>query len=213
MPFPDRGTLRPEQMLRLTQPTRITFLPDGGFVARALEGGAPEQRVTLLDDPYYLLADEGVSLHVSGIVRGKVLVHAPEDIVIEGDLRYAHDPRTVPGSADYLGLVAGRDVVIADPRTTGPGDLTIQAAIYAMRRLTVRNYRRHGRDTLYVYGSIAAGSLSATEPRYRTRLAFDRRFEDARPPGFPQSDRYEVVEWDGLWTTADGPATSSRARR
>jgi hypothetical protein len=163
----------------------------------------PLRRVALPETPFYLLADADVSLHVSGVVHGKVLVYSPEDIVIEDDLRYATDPSLHSESDDFLGLVAGRDAVIADPRTTGPGDLTIQAAIYAKRRFVVRQYARHGRGTLSVYGSIAAGSVSATEPRYRTVLEFDPRFEDARPPGFPTTDRYELVEWDGLWTTSN----------
>jgi hypothetical protein len=28
---------------------------------------------------------------------------------------------------------------------------------------------------------------------------FDPRFEFVRPPGFPQTDRFEVHAWDGTW--------------
>ena len=101
---------------------------------------------------------------------------------------------------DFVGLVADRNVVVAESRLAGPGDLTVHVSILAKRRFLVRNYRSRGGNTLHVFGSIASGSLSATEPRFRTRLEFDPRLADARPPGFPVTDRYEVVEWDGRWT-------------
>ena len=91
-------------------------------------------------------------------------------------------------------------MVVAESRLTGPGDLTVHASILAKRRFLVRNYRSRGGGTLHVFGSLASGSLSATEPRFRTRLEFDPRLGEARPPGFPVTDRYEVVEWDGAWT-------------
>ena len=75
----------------------------------------------------------------------------------------------------------------------------MHAAIYARRRFTVRNYIVRDSGTLSVYGSITAGSVSATEPRFRTQLRFDRRLERARPPGFPVTDRFEIAEWDAAW--------------
>jgi hypothetical protein len=55
--------------------------------------------------------------------------------------------------------------------------------------------------TLYIYGSLTAGSLSETEPRYATHIEFDPRFERLRPPGFPLTNKYEVEAWDGRWQT------------
>ena len=46
--------------------------------------------------------------------------------------------------------------------------------------------------TLMIYGSVAAGSVSATEPRFATRIEFDNRLTTMRAPGFPLSDRYEL---------------------
>ncbi len=53
---------------------------------------------------------------------------------------------------------------------------------------------------LYLYGSLSAGSISATEPRYHTKIQFDHRLEDLRPPGFPVTDQYEVESWDAVWS-------------
>ena len=54
--------------------------------------------------------------------------------------------------------------------------------------------------TLRIYGSLAAGTITATEPRYATKIDYDSRFERQRPPGFPSTNRYEVAAWDGQWT-------------
>jgi len=93
-----------------------------------------------------------------------------------------------------------RSVEIAAPEVTGAGDLHVHAAIYAKRRFAVRSYSRADDATLFVYGSITAGSLTATEPRFRTQLNFDPRLEAARPPSFPVTDRYEITDWDGQWS-------------
>ena len=189
-----------ERVHRFAADAEISFHDDGSFSWAYLKGEMSGHRIRLSDEPHYLLGDRGVSLRVSGSVNGKVLVYAPNDIVIGDDLLYAGDPRLVPDSDDFIGLVADRNVTVAEPRITGPGDLTVHAAILAKRRFLVRNYSSRRAGTLHVFGSVAAGSLSATEPRFRTRLEFDPRLGDARPPGFPVTDRYEVVEWDGTWT-------------
>ncbi len=185
---------------RFAVDSAIVFHADGTYAVRTLDGRSEtEQRHALGDEPAYLLAGEDVELHVSGIVNGKVLVHSPKRIVIVGNLEYAADSRTDPAADDYLGLVSDGSIEIAEPAVTGPGDLTIQAAMFAKRRFQVRSYRSRGPATLAVYGSVTAGSVSATEPRYRTRLEFDPRLEAARPPRFPMTGRYELADWSGEW--------------
>ncbi len=194
------GNVPAERVHRFAADADITFHADGSFSWAYLKGEMSGHRIRLSGEPHYLLGDKGVSLRVSGVVNGKVLAYAPGDIVIGDDLLYADDPRLDPDSDDFVGLVADRNVVVAESRLTGPGDVTVHASILAKRRFLVRNYRSRGGATLHVFGSLASGSLSATEPRFRTRLQFDPRLGDARPPGFPVTDRYEVVEWDRTWT-------------
>ncbi|MFQ5982630.1 MAG: hypothetical protein ACE5KS_04560, partial [Woeseiaceae bacterium] len=78
-------------------------------------------------------------------------------------------------------------------------DLVINAAIYAKRRFAVREFRVKENALLYIYGSLTAGSISATEPRYNTRIRFDERLEELRPPGFPMTNSYAVESWDSRW--------------
>lgn len=200
VPLPDSMAIRDEQVHEFPEDTRITFHADGGYSWVPLESGQFERRETIRQPASYLIATNEAELHLEGTVAGKVLVFSPRRIVIIGDLTYATDPEGPGGGDDYLGLVSERTVEIAEPSITGPGDLQIEGAIYARRLFRVRDYRHRGNATLDIYGSLTAGSLTATEPRYATRIRFDPRLESRRPPGFPVTDRYELESWDAAWT-------------
>lgn len=187
---------------RIARDASLAFAADGSYEWRYSDTSESGRRV-LDDEPFYVVAAENASLSVSGVVNGKVLVYSTRRIVVDGDLRYADDPRT-PGASDYLGLVAERTVEIDDPEVTGPGDLTIHASIYARQRFQVRSYRSRPSGTLHIFGSVTAGSVSATEPRYATKIEFDERLTTMRAPGFPLSDRYELESWSGEWRIVEG---------
>ncbi|HEU4618206.1 MAG TPA: hypothetical protein VFV10_09200 [Gammaproteobacteria bacterium] len=210
LPFDADDPAERERVQKFDRDASITFYADGSFGWRYRGSAAPERRRRLPDAPFYLTAAEKADLYVSGVVNGKVLVYSPDKIVIADDLTYASDPESNPASDDYLGLVSDDDVEIGVPALTGPGDLRIQASIYARHRFAVRDFMRGERATLRLYGSLTAGSLTATEPRYRTELQYDRRFEQTRPPGFPITDRYEIASWNGRWTV-EGDVRSADA--
>jgi len=200
----DDGAVPAERVRRIVADSLLTFHADGTFESRVLEDGAAAEAGALGEEPFYIVADEGVDLHVRGTVNGKVLVYSPEHIVIVDDVRYSVNP-WMQGADDYLGLVAERTVEIDEPAVTGPGDLTIHASIYARNRFAVRDYRSHRSGTLVVYGSVTAGSISATEPRFSTRIEFDDRLTTMRAPGFPLSNRYELDSFSGEWRVVDAP--------
>jgi len=191
----------PDNSQRFARDTALTFHDDGSVSWHELDGAA-ESRRALGGEPFYLMADEDVELEVSGTVNGKVLVYTPHRIVVTGDIRYAADPRT-PHADDYLGLVAERTVEIAEPDVTGSGDLEIFASIYARQRFVVRDFMSRRSGTLIVHGSLTAGTLSASEPRFATRVEFDDRLTTMRAPGFPLSDRYELDSSSGEWRVLD----------
>lgn len=187
-----------------TGDTRITFYEDGTYGWKPARSDAREQRQALSDATTYIVGARDTTFFVRGTVSGKVLVYSPDLIVVEGHLIYAHDPRSETDNGhDYLGLVSDNYVEVAGPRVTGPGDLEIDAAIYAKRRFVVSEEHAPGGATLFIYGSLTAGTLSATEPRYATKVTFDPRFEQQRPPGFPVTNRYEVEGWDAQWQPAE----------
>ena len=176
----------------------ITFLADGSYLWHTASSPQREQRVTLSDAPYSIIGQSKARLHVKGIVNGKVLIYSENDIIINDDLLYAQDPETSP-SDDFLGLVSAKDIEVAAPSVTGPGDLKIYAAVLARGSFRVPNLYTRQTGTLHIYGSLSAGSITATEPRYGTRIRFDQRFEKMRPPNFPMTNQYEIAEWDERW--------------
>jgi hypothetical protein len=199
LPFPGDGEIADGQVHHFGEDTRIRFAADGSFTWQAIDSEFPNQAAAISPEATYIIADEKVTLYVKGTVNGKVLVYSPERIVIEDDLVYEQNPEEMLHADDYLGLVSDKFVDIAPPDVTGPGDLLINAAIYAKRRFAVRGYRFRENAMLYLYGSLSVGSLSATEPRYYTEIHFDPRLEEMRPPGFPMTDRYEIESRDSNW--------------
>ncbi len=184
----------------LANDTRIRFFADGSYWWRDDKSGVSQYRREPSEHPVYFIAARGATLYVQGIVAGKILVYSPQGIVVEGSLTYARDPRTVPDSGDYLGLVCDKDIEVAPPEVTGPGDVDIHAALFAKRRFVVTRIEHARSATLRIYGSLTAGSLTASEPRYATKVEFDRRFEQRRPPGFPSTNRFAAEDWDRRWT-------------
>jgi hypothetical protein len=191
---------RSAHLHELADDTRITFAADGSY--ELCEGRSAPVRFAArpAGQSVYLVAGRDAAVSVQGVVAGRFLVYSPRRIVVAGNLVYARDPRADRDSGDYLGLVSDRDIVVAPPHVTGPGDLQIHAALYARRRLVVAGFEHPRPATLRIFGSLAAGTLAASEPRYATQIDYDWRFERLRPPGFPSTDRYAAEEWDGTWT-------------
>jgi hypothetical protein len=180
--------------------TRIRFFGDGSYRWTNIDTAQSQYLNDPHDHPIYFIAKGRAVLHVEGVVSGKVLVYSPKRVVIEGSITYADNPRGDASSEDYLGIVSDRVVEVAPPGVTGGGDLEIDAAIFAGHRFVVTSIDHPRTATLHIYGSVACGTISATEPRYATKIDYDPRFERQRPPGFPSTNRYEVADWDGKWT-------------
>ena len=188
-----------------TKDTRVIFNADGSYVWRLANGDGPLHREEPSPRPRYLVGEKGAKIYVRGTVAGIFTVYTPDDIEIEDDLVYQKDPRQAVLSRDFLALIAGSDVAIASPEVTGPGDLTVHAAIFARRRFYIEFTDRGADNTLFIYGSLTAGTLSETEPRYATKIDFDKRFEYLRPASFPMTRRYEVDSWDHDWQEVQEP--------
>ena len=189
-----------------TEDTRIIFNSDGSFVWRLANGNGPLQRAESSDNPRYLIGEKGAKLYVRGTVSGIFTVYSPTDIEIEGDIVYAKDPRDTLMSRDFLALISGRDIRVAGTEITGTGDLHIHAALFARRIFRIESVDRGKVGRLMILGSLTAGSILETEPRYATNLDYDKRFEYLRPASFPMTRRYEVDSWDQDWEEVENPA-------
>lgn len=191
--------------------TRIIFNSDGSFVWRLANGTGSLTRVESSQRPRYLIGAKGASLHVSGTVCGIFTVYSPDDIEIENDVVYSKDPRDVVISRDFLALIAGRDIRISPGQITGDGDLNVHAALFARRTFRIESTDRGRAGTLYILGSLTAGTILETEPRYATKMDFDKRFEYLRPASFPMTRRYEVDSWDEGWAEVQGGSGAAPA--
>lgn len=198
-PFSDHSKLNRDQVLMLTEESWITFQKDGSYTWKSKTSAAVENRRKIPVASFFIVGNKGAKIHVKGTVNGKVLVYSADEIIIDDDLFYARPPDKFPNSDDYLGLVSERNIEVAHAKVTGPGDLHVYAAIYARDWFRIPNLYGSGEAILYIYGSLSAGSLTATEPRYATHIRFDKRLETQRPPNFPVTERYEVVDWDRTW--------------
>ena len=188
---------------------RIRFLADGSYWWHDPASGSSQYASPPGGQSVYFIAASGATVYLRGVVSGKFLVYSPDRIVVEGNTTYARDPHSDPDSEDFLGLVCDGDIEVAPPSVKGPGDLHIQAALFANRRIVVTDATHLQPATLHIFGSLAAGSLAESEPRYATKLEYDWRFEQLRPPGFPSMNRYAAESWDGEWTEIpEGPVPS-----
>jgi len=193
--YGDEALITDDKTFFFAQDTRIVFTVDGRYSAQNLNTPPNSNNVTetvIGDSPIYILAAPNAKLYESGTVKGKILVYSPRGIVIETSLLYASSGTAEPHN-NFLGLVSDKDVVVAEADVTGPGDLQIEASIYARRQFKVKKYLSKHAGTLKIHGSLTAGSISATEPRYATKIVFDKRLEELRPPNYPISDRYELA--------------------
>ncbi|HTY60263.1 MAG TPA: hypothetical protein VMF59_15680 [Bacteroidota bacterium] len=130
------------------------------------------------------------------------------NIVIQGDLLYQHDPRLGP-SNDMLGLCANNSVIVADD-IAGATSRTIDASIFARTgSFTAENYStRPINGELRVLGSIVQNSRGAVgtfngsstlQSGFYKRYKFDDRLADpnVRPPSYPGFIRraYTITQW------------------
>jgi len=141
-------------------------------------------------------------------VAGIFTVYSPSDIEIEGDITYAKDPRDTVMSRDFLALISSRDIRVSNTQVTGGGDLHIQAALFARRRFIIESVEFAKVGSLIILGSLTAGTILETEPRYATQLDYDKRFEYLRPASFPMTRRYEVDTWDQDWQEVESPGVT-----
>jgi hypothetical protein len=152
--------------------------------------------------------------HVQGVLDGRATVVADGssgggygNVWIEGNITYAHDPRTGP-SNDMLGLVANNNVTVRE--TTPPmQNVYIDAGIFARTgSFTYQGYNDTGAGplgSLYMYGSItnyqrgAVGqfdqSTNSLKSGYQKNYRYDDRFYAAAPPFFPSASQFQIVAW------------------
>jgi hypothetical protein len=188
-------------VLMLSEDTRLDFQGAAGIVWTDMDNGE-QGRVLVPEAGLIIAGTDRARFELSGDVAGRVLVYSPQRHMITGNLLYVDATQT---SDDYLALVSDGSIEIASSTVTGPGDLRIEAGLFARDRFSVRRFSDRHQGVLHVYGALVAGSVSATEPRYSTHIEYDPRFEHNRPPAFPGTGLFDVQAWDQHWTAVSDP--------
>ena len=146
-------------------------------------------------------------VNVEGTVSGKVTVASENDIRITDDLLLNDNPATNPLSEDMIGLVATKDVSVAN--NSYLADRTIQATIMTMnpttstyaRNFFVENYDTQTYGYLRLYGGLiqyargAVGLLGSPHKGYLKNYHWDPRLKDMKPPYFPMLLALRKIAW------------------
>jgi len=145
------------------------------------------------------------TLNLSGTVNGRLTVGASYDIIVNGNIVYADDPRVNPASDDSLGIISESDVVIND--TIASSDLEIDAAIMALNKsFMLNNWDSTSiKGTLEIYGGIIqkergpVGTFYSNGQKasgYSKNYTHDSRFTANPPPFMPNTGDYDTLSWE-----------------
>ena len=147
-------------------------------------------------------------VRVEGTVHGKITVGTRGTMKITNDIVYANDPRIDPNSKDLLGLVAEKDIIVANNKQDQ--DRTIQASIMTLNRATapnknfwVENYRYYRYGRLHLLGGLIQNSRGAvglignqwTRKGYLKDYHWDKRLMKNNPPYFPSLFVLRKLSW------------------
>jgi len=155
-----------------------------------------------------IMTTTGADVHVKGTLNGQVTIYSGRDLYIEDDIVYAQSPRQYPHSNDMLGLVAKKDVIVAD-NAANRSNVEIHGAIMALNsKFYVQNYNVGSpRGTLTTLGSIIqvnrgtrgvfslVNGVTTVVHGYRAKSLYDKRFLQAGPPYFPLVPKIKVYSW------------------
>ncbi len=146
-------------------------------------------------------------VNVEGTVSGQVTVASEGKIRVIDDLLCNDNPASNPLSKDMIGLVATKDVAVADNHYLA--DRTIQATIMCMnpttytyeRNFYVENYSAQTYGYLRLYGGLiqyargAVGLLGSPHKGYLKNYHWDPRLKDMKPPHFPMLLALRKIAW------------------
>lgn len=201
----------------------LTFLSDGRVRVKIppFTGTTRDDTLALAGlMPNGVLAVEGGDLRVLGTYRGQATlvalsgaVSTKGNIWIDGNLLAANDPSADPSSTDMLGLVAERMayVTTTDPLSGNPiprdgsSVVTVQAAVYCQRGILAAqsfdSIPPSGRFSFFGTLTMNAAALlgvavgETLQHGFHFNSRYDLRFLTTTPPGFPVSEKYELLSW------------------
>ncbi|MBP1647900.1 MAG: hypothetical protein H6Q30_1345, partial [Bacteroidetes bacterium] len=180
---------------------------DGKVYVRATQFGPIIDSISLSDPTFNGVILGTGRVNVQGAMDGRLTIASLSDVYVQDDIVYEQNP--LEGTSDdLLGLVADKNVVVAD-NAANNNNCVIHAAIFARDvAFSAENYASRGLSgTLGVIGSIvqkergAVGQFagSTLKSGFYKRYRYDPRLEDPtfRPPYFPgfYVKTYAITNW------------------
>jgi hypothetical protein len=188
----------------------LEFKPDGKVEYKVGAGGEYQTENLTEFTQNGIIYVKGGNVHVKGTLNGQITIVADSlsptsggTIYIDGNLRYAHNPKTDPNSTDVLGLVAKNKVVIADSYnpSSGRDNIDIQASIFCQKEGFGAEKGKDTRDEGYInlLGGIQQyrrGVVGTTGGAgYSKNYEWDPRLARLLPPWYPGTRGYFVLSW------------------
>ncbi|MFH1854586.1 MAG: hypothetical protein ABH815_04665 [Candidatus Omnitrophota bacterium] len=205
-PFPSKAldlrTAAVHDGLMLTGPTSIVLQNDGTMTVTNPHRGWSSNNMALPINGALFV--NGGDVTISGTLNGRLSVGTNRNVVIADNVTYNTDPRIDPESADTLGLIAEKDVIISQ---SAPYDVEIDASIMALgNSFTVENWWEGSpKGTITVFGGLIQderGPVGTFNPATNSRISgyskdyqYDPRLITNPPPFYPTTGDYVVVTW------------------
>jgi hypothetical protein len=135
-----------------------------------------------------------MTIHVKGVVDGRITVFSDNRIWIEDNIVCANNPSSDPTSDDFIGLVAEHQIILVD-NLDNRNDLFIHAALMSRHdEILVQNAGTGSRGSLTIIGSIAQQDYhSSIATDYTFNHIYDPRLKDKTPPYFPRTTMVELT--------------------
>lgn len=163
--------------------------------------------------PNGVISIVNAEVHIKGTIKGRYSIGVSGsstsltgagNVWIDDDIVYNTNPRTNPNSTDMLGIIAEKNIVIAD-NTANRDNIKIEASMFAQEgSFTVQNYNSGSpRGTIWLYGgvvqytrgAVGTGSGTSLSTGYWKNYKYDSRLLTSYPPHFPGCGTFEIVSW------------------
>ena len=179
----------------------VTLLPNGTMRISNSFGDYNNQVVPIPSNGVLYVSGD---VELKGTMKGQLTIGSAGDVRITDSVKYADDPRLNPKSKDVLGIVSGKNVMVAKE---APQNLEIDASVMAIdRSFAVEDWwEKPPKGKLTVYGGLIQanrGIVGSFNGNTGTKLSgytkdyhYDQRLNSMNPPFFPATGDYKTLVW------------------
>ncbi|MFZ4619043.1 MAG: hypothetical protein ACOYNS_00680 [Bacteroidota bacterium] len=183
-----------------------TFNADGTITVK-VGAAAPTTTALTTYAPNGVITYEGAVLRIKGTVSGQVSISTITNgsgkggkVFIDDDIKYKTNPRSNPSSTDLLGIIATKEILVANTTANNSTGVDIQATLYSQTKgLGAENITSGGmKGSIRLLGGTTQGERQIVQSSgngYLKSYYYDDRLMGMSPPGFPLTGGFEIVSW------------------